>query len=97
MAKHNVVQNYLIIGVLEDFVGFLRVLETLLPMHFSRSTQVYDEFLSNTKSKGTGSLGKQKLNEKAISLLKERMKLEYEFYNFVNQIFKDVKRSLKIV
>ena len=82
---------------MEDFGGFLKVLETLLPKHFSKSTQAYEEFLSDAKTKGTGSLGKVKLNEKATGLLRERMALEYEFYNFVNQIFKDVTRSLKIV
>ena len=40
-AKYNVERHYDVVGVLDDILGFIRVLETTLPFYFDGATEKY--------------------------------------------------------
>ena len=42
-AKRNVELYYAAVGVVDDFKGFLSVLEVLLPIYFANSVRVYEQ------------------------------------------------------
>jgi len=96
-AKMNVLDNYIAVGILEDFEGSLKVFEKLLPQHFSGVTQVYNDFLQDSNRKNTSTIGKKRLSEKAIAVLRSRMHYDYDFYYFVIALFKNLKKKLSII
>ena len=42
MAKHNLVSNYLVVGVTEELGDFVAVLEAALPRFFNGATELYN-------------------------------------------------------
>ena len=42
MAKHNLVNHYLVVGVTEDMADFIAVLEASLPGFFRGATELYN-------------------------------------------------------
>lgn len=96
-AKMNVLDNYLAVGVLEDLTGTLQVFEKLLPIHFGGALEVYEKQTSELGLKNTSTVGKKALSTDAYDLLKKRMELDYEFYDFVLNVFKNLKKKLNIL
>lgn len=96
-AKMNVMENYLAVGVLEDFEGSLKVFQRLLPIHFDGALDTYTEMMSGENRKNTSTVGKKKISPAAYALLRKRMELDYEFYDFVFSMFKNLKKKLSIV
>lgn len=94
-AKVHVLENYLVVGYLEDFTGMLQVLEKTLPSFFTNSLKLWQKVSSEVVS-NTSTLKKDRINSTAYYVLKERMKAEYDFYNFVKLRFKVLKRQMGI-
>ncbi|CAB3990562.1 uronyl 2-sulfotransferase [Paramuricea clavata] len=96
-AKKNV-EKYLVVGILEEYDDFIKVLEKLLPNFFQgayKQSKTPDPYMP-PKSVLSLTRKKQKPSEKIIAMSKENMKLEYEFYDFIKERFHKLKRSLDI-
>lgn len=95
-AKINVIRNYLVVGVTEEFQDFLFVLEKLLPRFFTGVRNIYKspgDFL-NSKIVTTKTMNKKGPSEEVQEIMKKRLALEYDFYNFVKDRFHRLKYEL---
>lgn len=91
-AKRHVLENYFVVGYLEDFEGMLEVLESLLPRYFYGAYDLWQRMSAKMLS-DTSTIKKSYINDTARKVLRERMKEEYEFYNFVRLRFKIIKKQ----
>ena len=87
-AVANVRKHYLIVGVLEDYLRFLKLSEILLPIFFRGSVKMYfhkEKALKNYSATGY----KEKMDEPTRSYISQTyaMKLEIKFYKFVLKRF----------
>lgn len=91
-AKRHVMENYFVVGYLEDFEGMLQVLESLLPQYFYGVTELWGKMSAKMLS-DTSTIQKSYINSTARKVLRERMKEEFDFYNFVKLRFKIIKKQ----
>lgn len=94
-AKIHVLEKYLVVGYLEDFDGMLQVLEALLPRYFDGINEFWKHMAAQAVE-NTSTIKKRYINETARAVLKERLKEEYEFYNFVRFRFKLMKKQISL-
>ncbi|CAH3115588.1 unnamed protein product [Pocillopora meandrina] len=95
-AKKNVMENYLVVGVTEQLEDFLFVLEKLLPEFFTGVLDTYktpDDNL-NSRMTSTRTANKRGPSPEVQEIMKKRMELEYEFYDFVKERFNRLKAEL---
>ncbi|KAK4306484.1 hypothetical protein Pmani_021696 [Petrolisthes manimaculis] len=80
-AKHNLVHNYLLVGVTEELEGFVALLEYTLPRFFRGALDLY---ISGSKSHIRKTAKKVMPREETIAKLQNTKvwRLENEFYNF---------------
>jgi len=86
-AKHNIDNNYLFVGTIEDLDTSLEILEYIAPQYFKNAKKLYHENPENQKvKKETKTKNKQPTSEETKKFLREQtsLMLEYELYNFVN-------------
>ncbi|RXN33830.1 uronyl 2-sulfotransferase [Labeo rohita] len=93
-AKQNVLDHYLLVGVLEELEDVLLLLERLLPHFFSDVLNIYKSPDYRKLGNMTGTVRKQTPNLEALQVLYERMEYEYKFYNFVKAQFHLTKRKI---
>ncbi|XP_077992586.1 uronyl 2-sulfotransferase-like [Glandiceps talaboti] len=93
-AQMNVLEKFAFVGVLEDFNSTLIILERMFPQFFSGMFRTYKhvkhkfiKYRSSTKIE-TSSI--------ALTIMKSRLSLEYEFYNFVKERLELIKQQLGI-
>ncbi|XP_078619841.1 uronyl 2-sulfotransferase-like isoform X2 [Branchiostoma floridae x Branchiostoma japonicum] len=97
-AKDNVLDKFLVVGILEEFNDTLRVFEHLLPNFFKGAMSVWENppqwvsQLYNTSK----TVKKPQPSPFIRDKMRRRMKLEYEFYYFVRDIFHNLKNRLDI-
>ncbi|CAH1230151.1 UST [Branchiostoma lanceolatum] len=97
-AKDNVLDKFLVVGILEEFNDTLRVLEHLLPTFFKGAMSVWENppqwvmQLYNTSKTAK----KQKPSPFIREKMRRKLRLEYEFYYFVRDIFHNLKNKLGI-
>jgi len=93
-AKANLINNYLVVGVTEDFESFVEVLEFLLPEFFQGSMAYLSEtgkaHIKKTKHKDPVSVETKKLMQSSAIY-----RMELEFYNFALKHFKTMKKMVK--
>jgi len=91
MAKYNLVQNYLLVGVTEELGDFVAVLEAILPRFFGGATELYN---SGRKSHLRKTFNKQSPSEDTISRIQDSpiWKMEQDFYEFAKEHFHFVKK-----
>ncbi|CAK8682999.1 unnamed protein product [Clavelina lepadiformis] len=94
-AKQRLLDNYLAVGILEDFQGTLKIFEKLMPYHFKGAPDIWQDISRGTVN-NTSTVGKEKIRPEVYAILKERMAMEYEFYNFAVKRFYHVKDQLGI-
>lgn len=97
-AKQCVIKNYLVVGLVEEFDDFVKVLEKLLPRFFKgayKTWKIPDTTL-HRKAAISQTRNKQQPSENVIAIAKERMTLEYEFYDFIKERFHTLKKELAI-
>lgn len=94
-AVENINKQYILVGIMEDYVSTLKALEILIPDLFAGVTQIY---LDQRK----GILGKMRTkNKTTISpfvrrKLKEEMKMDYKLYDYLKLKFNRLKAKLNI-
>ena len=85
MAKANVENNFAVVGVLELLDESLAVLEHRLPQFFSGLTEEYRRQSEKTKIVNKNLIKSRPISEEARSVLRQRLRNEYELYEFVKQ------------
>nr|XP_021328743.1 uronyl 2-sulfotransferase-like isoform X2 [Danio rerio] len=93
-AKQNVLDHYLLVGVLEELEDVLLLLERLLPHFFSDVLNIYRSPEYRKLGNLTGTVRKQSPNPEALRVLHQRMEYEYRFYQFIRAQFHQTKRKI---
>ncbi|XP_077994683.1 uronyl 2-sulfotransferase-like [Glandiceps talaboti] len=81
-AKKNVAENYAVVGILEEFNTTLELLDKLLPQFFGGATDAYNSVQNTGIVEKFKSFAGKPPGEEAMAKMKERLALEYDFYNF---------------
>ncbi|XP_051868987.1 uronyl 2-sulfotransferase a isoform X1 [Pristis pectinata] len=92
-AKENMNENYLLVGILEELEDVLLLLERLLPHYFKDASAIYHSAEYRKLGNGTITVKKQKPSPEALKVLFQRMRYEYDFYNYVKNQFHLLKRK----
>ncbi|XP_041968559.1 heparin sulfate O-sulfotransferase [Aricia agestis] len=92
-AKHNLVNHYLLVGVTEEMLDFISVLEAALPRLFKGATEHY---LNSNKSHLRQTSSKLEPAQKTIEKIQQSSiwRMENELYEFALEHFKFVKRKV---
>ncbi|XP_073527496.1 uronyl 2-sulfotransferase isoform X3 [Phyllobates terribilis] len=92
-AKQNVKENFLLVGILEELEDVLLLLERFLPHYFKDVMSIYKNPDHRKLGNLTVTVKKTFPSPNALQVLYQRMKYEYEFYNYVKEQFHLVKRK----
>lgn len=92
-AKANLVNNYLVVGITEEMLDFITVLEATLPRFFRGATEHY---LSSNRSHLRQTSSKLKPSEETVARIQESLiwKMENELYEFALDQFKFVRNKM---
>ncbi|EDO38740.1 predicted protein, partial [Nematostella vectensis] len=95
-ALYNLVNRYLVVGILEEVDDFLTVLEKLLPNFFKGALEMWK--MPETRRKGrrqdeTRTKNKKAPSAEVVRIMKKRLHLEYEFYEAVKERFHRLKKE----
>lgn len=92
-AKHNLVTHYLLVGITEQMLDFITVLEATLPRFFRGATEYY---LNSNKSHLRQTSSKIEPSILTIDRIQQSTiwKMENELYEFALEHFNFVKRKL---
>ncbi|CAH0726315.1 unnamed protein product, partial [Brenthis ino] len=92
-AKHNLVNHYLVVGVTEEMLDFISVLEASLPRLFKGAT---DHYLNSNKSHLRQTSSKIDPSQRTIEKIQQSSiwKMENELYEFALEHFKFVKKKI---
>lgn len=95
-AKKIASSTFSIVGVLEEFEKFLKLLEAKYPAHFAGIVELYQSsetqgFVSKFKTKE-----KERPRPDIIEKMKVDMKLDYEFYEYVKNHFHEQLNQMNI-
>uniref|UniRef100_A0A3B4UZQ1 Uronyl 2-sulfotransferase n=1 Tax=Seriola dumerili TaxID=41447 RepID=A0A3B4UZQ1_SERDU len=93
-AKQNVLENYLLVGILEELEDVLLLLERLLPHYFTGVLNIYKSPDYRKMGNMTGTVRKHTPTLEALQVLYHRMRYEYEFYNFIRDQFHLTKKKI---
>uniref|UniRef100_A0A3B3UVJ5 Uronyl 2-sulfotransferase n=1 Tax=Poecilia latipinna TaxID=48699 RepID=A0A3B3UVJ5_9TELE len=93
-AKQNVLENYLLVGILEELEDVLLMLERLLPHYFSGVLDIYKSPEYRKMGNLTGTVRKHTPTLEALQVLYHRMRYEYEFYDFIRDQFHLMKKKI---
>ncbi|XP_026146606.1 uronyl 2-sulfotransferase a [Carassius auratus] len=93
-AKQNVIENFLLVGILEELEDVLLLLERLLPHYFSDVLNIYKSPEFWKMGNLTGTVKKHMPTLEALQVLYQRMKYEYDFYNFIRDQFHLTKKKI---
>ena len=85
IAKSNVEDNFAVVGVLEHLEESLAVMEHKLPQFFSGLTEEYRRQADKTKIVNKNLIKSRPISEEARAVLRQRLRNEYELYEFVKQ------------
>ena len=89
IAKHNIINNYYAIGIVEQFDASLDLFEKLLPDFFTDVKAAYhsEEVMSKRSSSSTAV--KHGFNNKTRAFMEEGpLRYEMDLYNLIVSIFK---------
>lgn len=94
-AKQNLVNHYLLVGVTEEMLDFITVLEATLPRFFKGATEHY---LNSNKSHLRQTSSKIEPHPLTIERIQQSAvwKMENELYEFALEHFKFVKKKLLV-
>ncbi|KAK6295527.1 hypothetical protein J4Q44_G00347530 [Coregonus suidteri] len=93
-AKQNVLENFLIVGILEELEDVLLLLERLLPHYFTDVLNIYKSPDYRKMGNMTGTVRKHTPTLEALQVLYHHMRYEYDFYNFIRDQFHLMKKKI---
>ena len=86
LAKENVDAYYGVVGLAEELIPSYKLMETTMPQFFANMSAIARTRLEKMKS-AFKTHKKPKPSEKAVTIMKSRLTLEYEFYDFIKYRF----------
>ncbi|XP_071818865.1 uronyl 2-sulfotransferase-like isoform X1 [Apostichopus japonicus] len=95
-AQRHLAENYVVVGVAEEYLDFLKVLEKLLPGYFTGIVEQYQLYTKRGETKKSQAKGKVPPTEEVRRKLKDLLEIEYKFYNYTREKFHRLKLSLGI-
>lgn len=92
-AKHNLVNHYLVVGVTEEMLDFISVLEASLPRLFKGATEHY---LNSNKSHLRQTSSKINPSQRTIEKIQQSTvwKMENDLYEFTLEHFNFIKKKV---
>lgn len=96
MAKRNLVNNYLLVGITEELGEFVAALEAALPRYFLGATDLYN---TGNKSHLRKTFNKIPPSSSTVRKIRDSTiwKMENEFYVFAREQFHFVKRRMFVL
>ncbi|XP_078602244.1 uronyl 2-sulfotransferase-like [Branchiostoma floridae x Branchiostoma japonicum] len=95
VAKENIRRHYAVVGVLEEFRSFLKVLEVVMPQFFRGAVSEW-EHIESSQVPYQKTRNKIPPSKKTIQILKQRLSLDYQVYDFIRERFHFQKKQLGI-
>jgi len=97
IAKRRMLDDYFVVGVLEQFEDSLSVFEKLLPRYYRGALEVYESKMIQTTRNQTKSIGKRTLPDEVANKLRSgALKYELDLYQFARQLFNKQMQALNI-
>ncbi|XP_070554191.1 uronyl 2-sulfotransferase-like [Ptychodera flava] len=84
-AKRNVVEKYVFVGILEEFERSLRIFQYLMPQFFRSAPKAYKIIKRKNVMSKFKSVSRKESPETVKEIMRGRMQLDYEFYNFIKE------------
>ncbi|XP_066288201.1 uronyl 2-sulfotransferase-like [Branchiostoma lanceolatum] len=94
-AKENIRRHYAVVGVLEEFSSFLRVLEVVMPQFFRGAQDTWREAESKQMEHQKTAI-KIPPSEESREIMRQRLHLDYQVYDFIKERFHMQKTQLGI-
>ena len=86
-TKHQILHEYFVVGVLEQFEDTLELFEFLMPKFYNGALDVWrSNTIQNTRNQ-TKSLNKNKLSDESMAKLRQLLYWEIDLYDFVRGLF----------
>ena len=82
-AKENVMKNYPVVGVLENFNQTLHVLEQILPQYFKGATEAF--YNPVFKMDRFSNVDKKPVRDEVKAIVRSKLAHEVEFYEFCKE------------
>ncbi|CAH1267882.1 UST [Branchiostoma lanceolatum] len=94
-AKENIRRHYAVVGVLEEFSSFLKVLEVVMPQFFRGAQDTWRE-IESQQMEHQKTAKKIPPSGKARDIMRQRLHLDYQVYDFIKERFHMQKTQLGI-
>ncbi|CAH1267880.1 HS2ST1 [Branchiostoma lanceolatum] len=96
-AKENIRRHYAVVGVLEEFSSFLKVLEVVMPQFFRGAQDTWQDLNQQTNLLGDQrTINRSPPSPRIRKIMRERLKLDYQVYYFIRERFHMQKVQLGI-
>lgn len=93
-AKENL-EKYLVIGLMEEYEDTVKVMEKLMPSMFGGAVQTYRDMLAQS-AEHSKTFYKKYPSKETEDYLKDKLKYDLEFYEYVKERFHKLKNKLGI-
>lgn len=94
-AKQHIDEDYIFVGLTEEFDNNLKILEHVLPNYFEGAVEVWDE-IKAAFMQATATRYKDELIPEARRELERMLVHDYEVYNYIRETFARMKESFGI-
>ncbi|XP_066286643.1 uronyl 2-sulfotransferase-like [Branchiostoma lanceolatum] len=96
-AKENIRRHYAVVGVLEEFSSFLKVLEVVMPQFFRGAQDTWQDLNQQTNLlEDQRTINRSPPSPRIRKIMRERLKLDYQVYYFIRERFHMQKVQLGI-
>eukprot|EP00058_Branchiostoma_floridae_P026147 XP_002611637.1 hypothetical protein BRAFLDRAFT_63698 [Branchiostoma floridae] len=95
VAKENIRRHYAVVGVLEEFSSFLKVLEVVMPQFFRGAHDTWRKIESKQMEHQKTAIKIPPSNE-SREIMRERLHLDYQVYDFIKERFHRQKTQLGV-
>jgi dermatan/chondrotin sulfate uronyl 2-O-sulfotransferase UST len=87
IAKQKVLERYAIVGIVEDFENTMKSFEVVAPHFFAGAAELLNDEEEAKKRKSSKTAHKDEPSNETLEYLRERLKREYELYDFIKKTF----------
>ncbi|XP_070554801.1 uronyl 2-sulfotransferase-like [Ptychodera flava] len=95
-AKRNVVEKYVFVGIMEDFERSLRIFQYLMPQFFRSAPKAYKIIKRKNVMSKFKSVSRKESPETVKEIMRGRMYLDYEFYNFIKERMLLIEKQMEM-
>lgn len=93
LAKHNVENNFAVVGLLEHLEETMAVLENKLPQFFSGLSDTYKDQSKTSSKINKNTVKSSHISDDVRAVMRQRLSSEYELYEYIKQkLFREYQR-----